>query len=1133
MKARPDSPAAPVAPDAAARARALDPTRSFIVQAPAGAGKTELLVQRMLTLLARVDEPTAILCITFTNKAAGEMRERIHAALKEAASSPEPCNSPARERWQLARAVVDRDRAREWNLLERPDALLIETFDAFCLRVARAGWSGHPSADADHTAWAELDPDVGELYLEAARAALDGEGRADAAEAARQLLCLLDNRAEQLVFALADLLARRGQWAPNGLLDGSIDAKKAQLDLVVGLVETSLIDLRAFWSAAAWQELWELANIACDYLPEDAPLRADLARLASVDVLGTGIDALWQWRTLACWLLTQGGDWRSRVDKNSGFPPEARQAKQRFVEQLGKFKAEDTAGSHARLLAHCLKLPDREAIERQAPVMDATRQLLALAFASLQVSLAARGVTDFAGVALAAERALREDAAAVAERLDARIQHILVDEFQDTNPAQARLLELLVAQWSQGDGRTLFAVGDPMQSIYAFRDADVGIFLTAQAHGIAGHRLEPITLTANFRARPKLIEWVNAELPRSFSSAAASATKAEVVPFVRAHAVRSSDPDACVTAAAFPSAEEEAQWVVDRITETQARDPETSIAVIVRRREDAAAVIQSLSAASVPFTAIEFARLGGRPIVRELRAVADLLARPFDCMAFATWLRSPMVGLKLATIATVLPEQGRFLTGGDRGGALQGLPEDERSRLERALRALDAARDAVDRLPLAERVWNVLVDCGGLSLVADPGQRQEAEHFLALLEASTERGLAPNAGTLGRRLDAVRQSVVTRRVAERKPVEILTMHKAKGLEWDHVFLVGLDSVTHEQGYQQVVWTMIRPTVGHSRQPQLLAAAREGRQQPGSMFRFVRELERRAHAAERARLLYVAVTRARERLYLSRADDGRPREGSLAALLSWPDSEPTGIAAADRQTDQGTAGQRWLTQCSLLRPRLASLPDQGLPAPDASGRAETRSASTAAPPDRVNEETIVGTVGHRLLETLGRSLVRVPAALWRDQVRLRREAVISLLRSEGMRGDRLDVAADRLIRHLEQLVASSDAIRFLFDSGHQAWAQELDVLVAGCRRRIDLTFMTTSGERWIVDFKFAADPRRASGDEEADRIASALPAIYGDQLRTYAAAFHGEQPQNQIRLAIYDVWRDRLLDAGLA
>ena len=123
--------------DDAARSAALDVSRSFIVQAPAGSGKTELLIQRYLALLARVERPEAIVAMTFTRKAAGEIRERVVAALRDAASEAAPAEAHAAMTWRLARGVLQRDAALEWNLIAHPARLQVLTIDALCASLMR------------------------------------------------------------------------------------------------------------------------------------------------------------------------------------------------------------------------------------------------------------------------------------------------------------------------------------------------------------------------------------------------------------------------------------------------------------------------------------------------------------------------------------------------------------------------------------------------------------------------------------------------------------------------------------------------------------------------------------------------------------------------------------------------------------------------------------------------------------------------------------------------------------------------------------------------------------------------------------------------------------------------------------
>ena len=389
--------------DAAERQRALDPARSFIVQAPAGSGKTTLLVGRFLKLLSSAKNPEEILAITFTKKAAAEMRKRVLEKLPDAG--------------------------------EISHRLRIETIDAFCLSLARQlpvpsrfgvapGIAGDPQP----------------LYREAAwRVASAFESPAVA-----RLLAHLDNNVGTVVSLLAGMLARRDQW------------------------------LRKTGRAPTRKELETAFSLERKRLLEHAKT---LDARASVD--------------FANQVLTKDKNtWKKRPPA----PPE-------IVGNEPLRKA----------LAALLKLPPEKYSEPQWEALEAMLALLPLAAAELKLVFAARGEADFTEIAQGAVRALGsvDDPSDLLLSLDNRIAHILVDEFQDTSISQWELLERLTAGWQQGDGRTLFAVGDPMQSIYRFREAEVGLFLRARREGLPNVKPEPIALKTNFRSQAGIVEWVH------------------------------------------------------------------------------------------------------------------------------------------------------------------------------------------------------------------------------------------------------------------------------------------------------------------------------------------------------------------------------------------------------------------------------------------------------------------------------------------------------------------------------------------------------------------------------------------------------------------------------------------------
>src|SRR5689334_5778538 len=197
--------------DRASREHALDPTRSFIVQAPAGSGKTELLIQRFLTLLARVQAPEEVVAITFTRKAAAEMRKRVLDALA-AASAGQPAQSE-QERITLALAerALHADQAHAWGLIDNPARLRVLTIDALCLSIA----AQMPLLSRMGAVPAPVD-DATDIYREAARETLAQLEHAHWASQVAALLWHLDNDSLLAQEMLARLLARRDQWLRHG-----------------------------------------------------------------------------------------------------------------------------------------------------------------------------------------------------------------------------------------------------------------------------------------------------------------------------------------------------------------------------------------------------------------------------------------------------------------------------------------------------------------------------------------------------------------------------------------------------------------------------------------------------------------------------------------------------------------------------------------------------------------------------------------------------------------------------------------------------------------------------------------------------------------------------------------------------
>lgn len=649
----------PGVPDLVQRARALDPARSFIVQAPAGSGKTELLIQRYLVLLSTVQRPEEIAAITFTRKAAAEMKKRVVQALTFARNSPQPAQPHEALTWQHARGALAQDEKLGWRLLESASRLRIQTIDSLSASLTR-----QMPVLSRFGAQPESVDDAGALYKEAARntlALLEQEGEAAANVAA--VLSHLDNNAAVAEDLLMGMLARRDHWLRH--LHGA-DNRESLEAALAGIVCEALANARGLLPDRFAGELLALADYSAQNLAQAgnrSPIHAcaGLTQLPGADA--ADIDA---WIGIAELLLTKPGDWRKAVNVSHGFPPgtdkETKARAQHFKERHAVLVADlSTIEALRDALALLRILPPARYSDAQWHVLGRIAQLLPRAVAELKLVFAANAKVDFVEVAQGALIALgTEDAPTdLLLSLDYRIRHILVDEFQDTSFTQFDLLERLTAGWQPDDGRTLFVVGDPMQSIYRFREAEVGLFLRARQSGIGTVELEALTLSANFRSQAGIVEWVNGAFSQIMPLR--ESVTAGAVPYTRSDAVHAAQPDAVQVHVFFDAdAQAEAVRVAALVQAAQARNPAGTIAVLVRGRSHLQAIVPQLKRSDLRFRAIEIEPLGHRQVVQDLLALTRALSHPADRSAWLAVLRAPWCGLSLADLAALA--EGDFVS---------------------------------------------------------------------------------------------------------------------------------------------------------------------------------------------------------------------------------------------------------------------------------------------------------------------------------------------------------------------------------------------------------------------------------------------------------------------------------------
>jgi ATP-dependent helicase/nuclease subunit A len=1076
-----------LAADARARRESIDPHRSILLQAPAGSGKTAVLTQRFLRLLCTVDDPNEILAITFTLKAAAEMRARVTRALSGATPPTEPGTAGLKE---LAEAALRHAAARGWNLLEDPGALRIQTIDAFNYALASqlplAARAGGPLT---------LTETPLQMYRRAARHTLMAADTDAALGAALGLLFeRLDNNWGTLERLLAQMLAERAHWLRH-VIDAAHEELCARIDAsLADIVSASLAQLSAL-------------------LPPT--LRTLAQALPQVGELGCEPRHLPAWQRLRFLTLTQSG-WRKSVSAHHlGAPFELEAARGALRELIAGLQLlqgfEPLLRNAARLPAQVLGAEDRR-------LMAAAALVLRHAAAQLQTEFQQEGRVDYTYVSGAAREALAEAGlpTELALRTGYRLRHILVDEFQDTSLAQFQLLSHLTAGWEPGDGRTLFVVGDPMQSIYRFRDAEVGLFISARERGIGAVRLEPLQLTRNFRSTPALIEWTNATFARVFPAAddlrsGAVAFSASVASVAAASAA--SQP---VTLQLFPQDPHgEATAIAQAIGALRARKPQASIAVLVFAHAHAVRIVAALEHCRIESLGVDLVPLAQRPIVRDLVQLSRALHDLADRTAWLAVLRAPWCGARLATLSALSaadPAAPPLFAALSEAALLARLPQAERARVIRVREVLAAAlarRDGQSAAEWLESTWAQL----GAADAYPQADLEDAHAFFAALAARAAsfewQGPADFEALLGDLFSAPR-------IDSANPVQIMTIHRAKGLEFDHVFLPALERATRLNERSLLAWVDLPRAQGGSdllmapvSSSGLAFAQEEGDNLAALIGRFQRERDRH----ERARLLYVAATRARGSLHLSGAPEPRSNESLRPAARSpleslWPALEDAFVvhpsAAGSTAAAAGAATLRRLSD-SWRAPELPQTPrPPRLPV----------GASSLEPPEFswVGEtQRQIGIIVHALLARAAQG-----AATAAQPFDAERAGVLEQLRLHGVPLAERQAAAALIVSAVTATL-NDERGRWILGR-HREAANELALTgVAAGRLQsvvIDRCFVDESGTRWVIDYKTS----RHQGANLAGFLEQEMQR-YRAQLETYAALALALGPE-PVRAGLY-------------
>ncbi len=1035
---------------------ACDPRRSVVVEACAGAGKTWMLVSRILRALLDGAAPHEILAITFTNKAAGEMRQRLQHWLADFAA-PRAAD-PARGRpaethdaWQqrlsaelIARGIepqrlsIQREQLQNLyqSLLSQGRPVQIRTFHSWFAALVR------------NAPLAVLQ----QLGLPSAYELLEDDADAVAEVWRRYLRHVAGDDALRADYAA--LVGALGRHRAHEALEGAL-ARRVEFLLAdaAGHVEEAVAPFEVLYprlAGVAKPTDWLLERAAGRALLQDAARAlAPLARTfaAKGAELAAAVDAA-DWPGVVAALFNKEGQPRA----------------------FSKATHDDVRAAQGEVQAVLAAEQQHAARQYHQGLVRLTRPLIA-EFAALKRE---RGWVDMPDIERAALTLLSDPVLSgwVQERLDAHVRHLLIDEFQDTNPLQWQALHAWLSAYAGAGGGqdvpSVFIVGDPKQSIYRFRRADPQVFIAARDFVVQALGGEHLACDHTHRNAPAVLDTVNAVM--------LAAQERDEFDGFRAHSTESSAagamgalpliarPDRAPANAAelvwrdslteprvvledslrTLECRQAAQWIAGRIADGVAPQ---NLMVLARKRQPLGLLQAELRQLGIPCEQPEPQPLGELPVVQDVLALVDALVSPGHDLALARALRSPLFGLAdddLVRIALAVRAAGE-----PRAAWLDVLSQTQLATLDGQALAADLAlyRQWLLSLPPHDALQAIYSHRDVLARFAAAAPAAERAHMVAHLRALLAAALRVQGGRFLTAYQWVRalrrQRLPAPRHAARQAVQLLTVHGAKGLEADEVLLLDAASEAPRGGGPGVLidWP------GQARAPlRLVFLANQSAPPPG--LTGLAEQEAGAQAREELNALYVAMTRARHRLVLSGVTPHRlPASSWWQRIEALAEPLPVPAQVLPCMTED--------TEFSMLElPRALSTNGVGAPENEASDRAPSAASR-------------LGEAMHWLLEHAGET-----AGGWLPQ------RVTQARRRFGIDAEQADqavVLARRIVGSEAAWAWNSDEIVDAFN--------EIELVHQGQRLRIDRLVRRRAGPHgdegawWVLDYKSAARPER--------------------------------------------------------
>ncbi len=947
-------------PDLKQRREVLDPERSFIVVAPAGAGKTQVLVKRYLTLLGRASSVDSIVALTFTNKAAEEMRGRVFSALRCAASGAKGRDENEEELFSIARAALANEKIPKEELVS-PGAFRISTFHGFCSEILRS----YPLEAEVTPGFTVLDETEEErAFLSAAEqvvaSALSGRDGKVAPPVARRLSAL-GGRSDELIRQIAALVKNRDRAGLSPAM--SFDRRE---EMVSYILEQYGREVREFLE---------------DHLKDYSELRVaitgsptGLSLPETVPALTRG--TLSEWKRIAEVFLTGGGTGTLR--KAGGLTP-----RNGFPEG---FKGSEAAGfllsldeEHCEELRHLADLASKARYEIDENSYKDLGIILEKATELLFPDTYAEKL-DFVEMEDKAVRALSWDSGVPNKamiRIHSGVKHILVDEAQDLGDGELDIISRIADSWDPLDKCTVFIVGDPKQSIYRFRKANVAIFKMLMEKGVprkgeASFPLEKRELLVNFRSEPGIIDFVNGLFGPlmqrkpfldgvEFSRFIHPKEESAPLRFANAQEGTGEGP---VTIAAFKERENLLDWFAGEVGKAIAAAKEDEeIALLYHRRSAFQPYLEALQEAGIAINVVDGTKLEELPAVNHLLNLLKAVANLRDDLSWSLILGAPWFDLGPAELLELSRLEGAW---NERVLGCSFIDKEKREALQKVV-------SCFREVPGGRALRELWLELDGPSLYSSLYGLKGVEQARAFFSMLEETAFMPGSGLVSRM-----ELLLSSKYAGPDPeaslskIKAMTVHKAKGLEFDTVFVVGLDSDPTKSGGRGSRPPLVVERLKYNEEKQKFEFYDAPFEANELCYEILGDLDSKRGGEEFLRLNYVALTRAKKKLYLV-GDAKKANKNSFLKMAI----QQLGITPVDMPVEEKEKKKR-----EVREPRPAGIfKEQEMPpakapftivrASEEVGVAEDGGFGERISPEESRELRLRGIAIHKVLERLAR------------------------------------------------------------------------------------------------------------------------------------------------------------------